>query len=296
MRYSLLVLALVACRDGSSRSAPVTSSAEPAAAAPAPAPPCPEPVFAVELPIAEASGATYEPADGRGPARVLVVSDSGNDGAFVEMAADDGRVLARGRLPLDQGASDDLEGLARVGERYYAVTSSGYMRSWRRDGDGFALVDRAYALAEPGHGAPPISCNDPDEVNCGSNIEGLCLRDPAPASGCAGYLAAKNTGRLVCLEWAGQRLVATAARGIDITAPGVISGCAFAPDDGRLLVGSNLFAANTVWQVDARGQTRRVGRLGPGFGEAIAAGPDGEIYRFSDDGGAPSASKKFVCP
>lgn len=257
---------------------------------------CLEPRFSVELPIAEASGAVYLAADAAGPARVLVVGDSGNGGPFVEMAAADGAVIARGTMPLDPGASDDLEGLDRVGDRFYAITSSGYMRAWERAGDGFRLVDPAYPVAEPGHGRPPLSCDDGGEVNCGSNFEGLCLHDPPPAAGCAGYAVAKRTGRLVCLRWAGPRLAATRADGIEVAGPGTLSGCAFAPGSGRLLVGSNMFGGNAVYEVAPGSSPRLVGRLGPGFGEAIAAGPTGDIYRFSDTGAAPSASKKFVCP
>jgi hypothetical protein len=289
-----LALAGLACGDGASSAQPERPAPAPAAvavtadAAPAAAG-CERQPFATSLPIAEASGAAWLDGD-----TLLVVGDSGTSGQAIEIRGDTGEVVWHGKMPLDRGATDDLEGLARVGETVYGITSSGYMRAWRRSRDGWRQVEQAYPIEPPGAGA--LVCSG---VNCGFNIEGLCLRDPRPDDGCAGFVAAKRDGRLYCLIWRGDRLVADRGRSIEVTAGRLLSGCSFT-DDGRLLAATNLFGGNAIYEI--RGHERPsearavlVARAGPGFGEAIAAAPGGRVYRFSDTARAPSGVEKFVC-
>ena len=252
--------------------------------------------FAADITLPEASGAVYLPGP---PATVLVVADSGNRGQWAELDAADGKVVAHGRLPLDGGASDDLEGLSVLGGRFYGLTSSGYLREWERAEGAFRLVREAYPIATPGDGSPALSCKHAGKVNCGANFEGLCLGD-APAGGCVGWAAAKANGTLYCLERGDDgRLQVDRSRAVKVAAHGLVSGCVVAPG-GALLVGTNLFGGNAVYQVTAAGgdhpQISLVDRLGPGFGEAIALGPDGVLYRLSDTGGAPSMMARYHCP
>jgi len=74
------------------------------------------------LDVPEASGAAEVQLFGR-PREILVVSDSGNDGAALAWTIPNGppRTL---QLPLDGAASDDIEGIAWTGGRLYTLTSS----------------------------------------------------------------------------------------------------------------------------------------------------------------------------
>ena len=253
--------------------------------------------FARSVPIAEASGAAYVPAAGDRAAFVLVVSDSGNVGDYVEIDAESGAVLRRGHLPLDKGASDDLEGLAVLQGTYYTITSSGWVRHHTRDAETgtYTLTERAYAI-----GAPPVVCTDPRQVNCGRNYEGLCLFDgPVTGGQCAGFAVSKTDGALYCLAIGDGTLRATDAKPIAIAGGEELSGCAFSPG-GSAWVGANLFGGNEVYRVRDWGTPPtatidKVGADGPGFSEAIAIGPNGVMYRFSDDGRAPSLAEKYLC-
>lgn len=286
------------CHDGGKRSSdPPPVRAEPAAApADDAGTGCQRLPFAADIALPEASGAIYLPGP---PATVLVVADSGNRGQWAELGAADGAVVAHGRLPLDGGASDDLEGLSVLGGRFYGLTSSGYLREWERADGGFRQVQDAYPIAPPGEGSPPLSCKQAGKVNCGANFEGLCLAD-APAGSCVGWAAAKANGTLYCLvRTDAGRLRADRSRAVKIAAHGLVSGCSILPG-GDLLVGTNLFGGNAVYRVTGAGgakpRIRLVDRLGPGFGEAIAASPDGVVYRFSDTGGSPSMMARYQCP
>lgn len=270
-RGAACALLLVACDKP--REAPRT--AEPDAVAP-----CERLPFAETLPIAEASGAVLL------GDQLLVISDSGNDGAYVIVDAETGEVEAQGEIPLGKGASDDVEGLAVAPDGVlWGVTSSGWMRAWTRDGEGFALVD-GYALAEP------LSC-DAESVNCGANLEGLCLA-PVDGDGCDGYVAAKDDGHLYCLVRDGARYVADAARSIEVTSPEALADCAFAPD-GTVWTGDNLFGGDTVRRVDPAGAVTEVGALGVGFPEVITVGAGGVVYRLSDTSGSPSMASRWKC-
>src|SRR5262245_26348605 len=103
---------------------------------------CVKEVFAGAIQVPEASGAVWVEASFGLPAHLVVIGDSGTKGSFV-VVDEAGAELARGALPLDPGASDDLEGLARVGDVYYALTSGGQMRQWKRTAaDRFELTEK----------------------------------------------------------------------------------------------------------------------------------------------------------
>lgn len=257
---------------------------------------CEAMAFAESVDLAEASGAVYLPGD---PPILVVVGDSGTRGAYAVLDADTGATLATGKLALDRGASDDLEGLSARGDTLYAITSSGWVRHWRRVGGGFEPTQAAYPVAEPGS---ELACKSADKTNCGPNYEGLCL-DPGPVEpgACAGVAISKERGTAQCLTLGqGGRLAADPARRIEVGPGEALTGCHIDPDTGDLLVGANLFAASAVyrvrgWRQPAGAQVERLGRFGPGFPEALAAAPGGVVYRFSDTARAPSLLSKHRC-
>ncbi|HEX3483207.1 MAG TPA: hypothetical protein VHT91_49690, partial [Kofleriaceae bacterium] len=113
--------------------------------------------FAVSTPVPEASAAAWIAIHGR--PHLLVVGDSGNHGAYGIIDPGTGATIETGRLPLSDDASDDLEGMSAIGDRFYGLTSSGWIRVWRRQGNGFELVEQAYPLgpverSETGGGDP----------------------------------------------------------------------------------------------------------------------------------------------
>ncbi|HVV88468.1 MAG TPA: hypothetical protein VHE35_35740 [Kofleriaceae bacterium] len=261
--------------------------------------------FAPSIPLAEASSAAWlhEPSADV----VIVVADSGNDGAYVEVDATTGAVVRRGKLPLGQGAGDDLEGLATDGQRLWGLTSAGWIRAWERDGDRFRLVLGPYPLEhDPACG--------PQSVNCGHDFEGLCLRPAgtADADGCIGFAASRAEGALYCLDadrtppdgvaagapggpW--PRLQVRAGKkkpkaGPRITRNHALADCAIG-GDGAVWTADNLLGGAMVRRLDAPAWQ---GALGVGFPEAIALAPGGVIYRFSDAGGSPSLSARYRCP
>lgn len=199
------------------------------------------------LPLPEASGAVALSAT-----ELLVVADSGNLGAalVLDLAAETSSDLV---VPLDAGASDDLEGLSATPDgRIVALTSSGYLRAYTWDGSALVQVEDARPL-DP---SLDWSCEDPQAVNCGKNHEGICLH-PAPEPGaCVGFAASKTEGVLLCLA---EGLVADPTRLITVAPAEQLSGCAFEPEPPyRLAVAGNLFSASTVWEVQ-------------GYGDAAAA-------------------------
>ena len=260
---------------------------------------CKRQPFASRIPIAEASGATWMEDD-----TLLVIGDSGTNGAFLRLHSGDGSVLNKGALPLDSGASDDLEGLSRIGSTIYAITSSGFMREWKPSGDAFELARKSYSIAPKGD--TKHACASARDSNCGPNYEGLCLlaaaseitaNDKAP---CVGFAASKARGELVCLTHdAKGRLALRPQHTISVAAPKTLSGCHF-DADGKLWFGNNVFAANSVgfvegYQTPKSATITRLGALGLGFAEAIALGPDGQVVRFSDTTGSPSLLDKYIC-
>ncbi|WP_428265838.1 hypothetical protein [Haliangium sp.] len=281
---------------------------------------CTRETFPILLPLAEASGASYV-SDPAGP-YLLVVGDSGNRGQYVELDPETGAVVATGHLPLGHGASDDLEGLSVRGEVVYGITSAGWMRHWRRrpgrDGDErYQLVRGPYPIAPRVALGLDLRCDSARDINCARNYEGLCLRDPTDDSAaCAGFAVSKADGALYCLSFDGRGDLEVTRRGnrpvgtIAVAAGDTLTGCHFAPDAatgqgvGRVpdvvWVGSNASAANRVftvsgWQNPARARVDTVGALGTGFDEALAVGPGGRLYRFSDTSSATSLADKFVC-
>jgi hypothetical protein len=260
---------------------------------------CTKQAFATELSVPEASGSDWF--EGANGPRILVIADSGNRGAWLEIDPGDGAVKAVGNLPLDGGASDDLEGLAISGGIAYAITSSGYLRSWKRGAERWEAVDAAYPIGPPGDKPQSLACANSRVVNCGKNYEGLCLADPPAADGCAGFAVAKTDGTLICLtRGADGRLAADPKRTIHLGEPGQLAGCEISPEGDRVWVGANLFGRNGVWAITdwrdpARAHVEHIGDFGPGFCESIAVGPGSIVYRFSDTGGAPSLVEKWGC-
>jgi hypothetical protein len=309
--WSAFAIALSACGKPSAppepRPAPaapaVPAAATPAAAAPATG--CERLPFAADTPVPEASGAAWM-IDGGQP-RLLVIGDSGNHGAYGILDPETGATLETGALPLTDRAGDDLEGLAAHGDLFYAVISSGWIRSWRRAGKGFALVDGPYPLGpvdlpDTKHNASPptgdgMVCGA-HAVNCGRNYEGLCLAHAAKDPGCVGFVASKADGHLYCLSEDAGKLVVHHERAIAISRPGALADCAFSDDD-TLYVGSNMFDLANVYRVDgwadpAHATLTSLGSLGVGFPEGMAVHGD-VIYRTSDTGGAPSLLARYRC-
>ena len=259
MRAWIAIVACAAC--GSKREQP----REQPPPAPAVKPACEPLPFASSIPLAEASGAALI-AEG-----LIVVADSGNHGAYMIVDTDTGDVRAQGRLPLPDGVSDDVEGLASPdGTTLTGLTSDGTLLHWT----GFAL-DRTARITDDRK----------------LNFEGLCL-SPRPDAACDGYAASKADGRLYCLR--GDRIDPT--RTIAITNPDSLADCAFSPDGRTLLAAGNVFTADQVWRVDpATGAVEELAKLGPGNGEVVVAAPDNVVYRFSDLNTAPSLAGKFRC-
>ncbi|MCW5804509.1 MAG: hypothetical protein KIT31_19215 [Deltaproteobacteria bacterium] len=314
-----IVVVLAACGrkepSAKDRAVEATKAASGSAAAPAETTAaraeCKQLPFAETAPVPEASGAAWMTLEGK--LSLVVISDSGNDGAYVVLDPETGAVRESGKLPLG-GKGDDLEGVAVRGGKLYAVTSPGWIRVWERAAGAWNLVDGPYPLGpvdlDEGKGNKPpkgdgMVCPQ-KRTNCGRNYEGLCLVPEAHAAGspCVGFAAAKADGHLYCLVERDGRLTfdLTVPR-IEITHPGAMADCAFA-DDGALFVGSNAFDLAAVYRVDrwrTPGNAVKVeyGALGPGFPETIAARTEGTghvIYRMSDLGGAPSLMAKYHCP
>lgn len=306
---AVLLLASPSCRKGSGEPAPRGNAAKkPAEGAGSRAPEapagdeggCERLPFAESAPIAEASGAHYLRAAGGEAAQIVLVGDSGTGGELVRLDADRGSVLERTKLPLDGAASDDLEGLSAIGDVLYGITSSGFVRHWRRTDGGYELSREAYPIGDAGAGEV---CEEGGHTNCGRNYEGLCLRlDAEPGEGaCAGFAASKADGALYCLALAGDGTLALAGdKRIDVLHRKSLTGCHFAPDRDLLWGGANTIGANAVLQVRGAddpdtAEVEAVGSLGAGFPEALAIGPDGIVYRFSDTSGRPSLMNKYRC-
>jgi outer membrane protein assembly factor BamB len=309
------VLAIIAAACGKGSGTTASASAElPIPATPpgtgstnaASAPPtCESLPFAESTPVPEASGAAWLAIDGK-PA-LVVVSDSGNHGAYGIIDPETGATIETGKLPLSTEAGDDLEGASARGDKVYGLTSAGWVRVWQRSGQGFELIEPPYPLgpvdlpdkknnarAPKGDG---MVCN-PHVVNCGRNYEGLCLA-PVPRDGaCIGFAASKADGHLYCLTDEAGKLVVHHDRAIAITRPGALADCTFGDDD-TLWAGSNLFDLGNVyrvtrWEDPANAHVEQVAALAIGFPELIAVRGD-VVYRMSDMGGAPSLMAKYRC-
>jgi len=298
-------LALAACGAKHEPGAGSAGSAPPIVVAASPAGPveCTQLPFAESTPVPEASGAAWMMIDGK--LALVVISDSGNDGAYAIVDPETGETREQGMLPLG-GKDDDLEGVAIRGGKLVAVTSPGWILTWERKGNGFVLVDGPYPLGpidlrDTGRSKPPegdgMVCAA-KHSNCGRNYEGLCLAPEPTTTHCVGFVAAKADGRLYCVVDKAGRLAVEHAGAIEIGRSGAIADCAFS-DDGKLYVGSNFFDASQVyrvdgWQAPASAKVEKLAELGIGFPETLAARGD-IIYRMSDTGGAPSLMARFRC-
>jgi outer membrane protein assembly factor BamB len=241
--------------------------------------------------VPEASGAAWLDIDGK--TMLVVAGDSGNHGAYAIVDPDTGATTETGALPLTSEASDDIEGLAVRGGLMYGITSSGWIRMWRRVAKGFELVGTPYPIAPEGS---DLVCAGRG-INCRRNYEGLCLA-PAPRGDCVGFAASKADGHLYCLTEDGGKLVVHGDRTIAVAGRGVVSDCAFG-EDGTLWVGNNVFDLGNVyrvvhWDAPANATVERVGALTIGFPEVIAVRGD-EVYRISDTGSGPSLMARFRC-
>jgi hypothetical protein len=287
--------------------------------APPPAPPVPlakdavKPIeceklsFAESTPVPEASGAGWLQIDGK--LALVVISDSGNTGAYGVIDPDTGETREQGKLPLG-AAGDDVEGVAAKDGLLYGLTSSGWMRVWKRAGKGFELVQDAYPLGPVDLPDKKSKLSPPDgngmicgakKGNCGRDFEGLCLANHPPSGehACVGYVASRADGHVYCLEQDGAKLRVMHDRSIVIGKPGTLADCTFSDDD-RLLVGANLFGTDGVvvvdgWQDPTTAKVRELASIGVGFPEVIAARGE-TIWRMSDTGGAPSLMARYRCP
>lgn len=248
--------------------------------------------------IPEASGAVRFP-DGR----LLVVADSGHHGRALWIGPDG--VETPLTLPLDgprdaegRPTDDDLEGLSLgpAGD-LFGLTSAGWLRRWRRVGDGFELVGASTPISD----SEALACAS-RAVNCGPNFEGLCLRPgpdatpppvaPVEPSGCAGFAASKARSELVCLAWTADpaggppRLLASGL----VIPTGVpadhLSDCAFpsAPEGaGALMLAGNLYAGSELWWFEPASRSlSSTGLTGPANQEAVTSTGPGRWRAFGD--------------
>jgi hypothetical protein len=263
--------------------------------------------FAESTPVPEASGAGWLEIDGA--LALVVVSDSGNDGAYGIVDPETGTTREQGKLPLG-AAGEDIEGVAVKAGLLYGVTSSGWIRAWKRVAKGFELAQDAYPLGpvdlsdKKSKLAPPEGAGmvcGAKVGNCGRDYEGLCLANKPPAGehACVGFVASRADGHLYCLEQSGAELRVIRDKAIAIGKSGTLADCTFSDDD-RLLVGANLFGTDQVvavegWADPSSAKVVPLAPIGVGFPEVIAARGD-LIWRMSDTGGAPSLMARYRCP
>jgi hypothetical protein len=241
-----------------------------------------------------------------GVREILAIADSGRKGAAMAWSRAGGtRALV---LPLDDKASDDLEGMAwqkdPTGARLYTLTSSGAVREFVPDGAGAVRAGgESYRI-----GAPPASCPDLHGVNCGKNWEGLCLRNPAARARCAGYAASKAETALYCVlrDADGHLAIDPLRLPMVLTLSrltnreGVLSDCAFGapggPAEDVLLVTTNVYGGSQTYVVDeSTGQVTPLDAPGTLSNEAVAVDHDGALYVMLDDNGEKSVATRFAC-
>ena len=306
-----LLLALACAAPACDRRATAASSdagmASPASSVAATGVTCTrDPAFPVTLSVAEASAAA-EIELTPGVRDLLIVSDSGRKGAALlwRLPAGPARPFT---LPLDPAASDDVEGMAWVtaqtsggGGALYTLTSSGAVRRFVPDGQGGLRRDQdAYAI-----GAPPHSCANLRDVNCGRNYEGLCLRPRAVSARCAGYAASKEASELDCLVFQGDRLVADTLwppihLGRGLVPAHALSDCAFGaasgPASSTLLVTTNVYGGSTTYLVAEPGGALTPMDIGGTLNnEAVAVDRDGALALFGDVDAEISPAARYLC-
>ncbi len=265
-----------------------------------------DPAFPSTVSVAEASAAA-EVELTPGVRELLVVSDSGRKGAALlwRLPAGPSRSIT---LPLDPGASDDIEGIAWVTAQasgtagaLYTLTSSGAVRRFVPDGQGGLRRDQdAYPI-----GAAPRACPNLRDVNCGRNYEGLCLRPRSVSARCAGYAASKQAAELDCLIFDGDRLVADTLRPPIALPRGLVpanalSDCAFGaakgPAEATLLVTTNVYGGSTTYRVaEPSGALTALDVPGTLNDEAIAVDRDGALAIFGDIDAEISPSVRLAC-
>lgn len=256
--------------------------------------------FPATLAVAEASAAA-EVELTPGAREMLVVSDSGGNGAAAAWRLPSGPARAL-RLPLDDAASDDLEGMAWRGGTLYTLTSSGAVREFVADGRGGLSRSRdSYRIAQA-----PLSCEDLRAGNCEKNFEGLCLRRAGATSKptrCDGYAASKARSALYCvvLDRGSGRLRIDGAAPLDLPlAPNALSDCAFGAEGSAaedvLLITTNIYGGSRTFFVDeASGSLQSVAIPGTLNNEAVAVDKDGMLYELMDDNGSPSFAARYAC-
>jgi hypothetical protein len=195
------------------------------------------------LPLPEASGAAR-----LSKGRYIVVADSGNEGRALIVDESQGTSTAIA-LPLGEGAGDDLEGLdVSPDGRLFGVTSAGWLRAWRIEGDLATLVLGPVAVSDDADW-----CCGAFQVNCGPNYEGFCLHpEPTQAfsDGCEGWLVSKAKGELVCLRQEGESYRADPSVRHPVAPQNQLSGCAYEPTPPyRLVVAANVYSGDRLWEV-----------------------------------------------
>jgi hypothetical protein len=250
---------------------------------------CQRQPFAESTPLPEASGAAWLTIDGK--LSMVLVADSGRDGAYAIIDPETGATGEQGKLPLG-GPGDDIEGLSAHDDKLFGLTSDGWMRVWRRTGKGFELVEGPYAIGKEAEGTTCAA-----KKKCAINYEGLALADK-PQHGCAGFACSKGDGGVYCLAEQGGRYVVDKSRRIAVTKSGALGDCTF-DDQDLLWVGDNVFGVAQVFRVDgwadpASAKVIATNAFGVGNPEVIAV-RGGVIYRLSDSGGSPSLMGKFRC-
>ncbi len=303
---------MFACGDPSPGGQPTPEASSDAAPEPEPEPepePSPEPEGAeaalscVIDPGAEATGVALEEASGAAWIDTslgtgwVAVSDKGG-AVLLEADILDASEL---ELPLGQGGSKDLEGLAIGANGWlYALASSGTLRAWQITSTLALTALPPTALT----GDADWSCEEGVAKNCGPDWEGLCL-DPAPGDApCVGWAASKAHGQLVCLEAEGAGLRLEPETLLSVAPEGQLSGCAYeleAPH--RLLVAQNGEGLSALSQVrghrtPGEATVLPLGLLGAERQEAIAFGPEGALLSLGDggpEGGDTSPVRRFSC-
>ncbi|MGH7328120.1 MAG: hypothetical protein ACREJX_07185, partial [Polyangiaceae bacterium] len=255
--------------------------------------------FPSPLKVPEASGAA-EVELVPGVREMLVVSDSGNEGAAIAIRIPDGPVRSL-TLALDNGANDDLEGITWRGGHLFTLTSSGAVRRYTPDGKGGLARDgAAYRI-----GDPPYSCPNLEKVNCGKNYEGICLRDESSAEvqpRCIGYAASKKEGALYCVVMKDNVLSIDSVRKPLILAvpDDSLSDCAFGawggPAQSALIVTTNVHGGSTSYVVnESTGGVKVMDVPGTPSNEAIAIDREGALYQMMDDNGDESLALRMTC-